>query len=118
MHFEAVKKASTLSVNNIISNIIELEYQGETLLLDDESILDQINADEEADAENEMSEYHTNLEKFQKDFEDVIKLCEGYESFSMFHYLLKTYLKEIVQVPQRMEEEDAKQAKINKLRIT
>ena len=95
-----------------------MEYQGETLLLDDESILDQINVDEEADAEKEMTEYHTNLEKFQKDFEDVLKVCEGYESYSMFHYLLKTYLKELVQVPPRMEEEDAKQAKINKLKIT
>lgn len=95
-----------------------MEYQGETLLLDDESILDQINVDEEADAEKEMAEYHTNLEKFQKDFEEVLKVCEGYEAYSMFHYLLKTYLKEIVQVPPRMEEEDAKQAKINKLRIT
>ena len=59
-------------MNNIISNLVELEYQGETLLLDDERILDQINADEEADAENEMTEYHANLDKFQKDFEDVI----------------------------------------------
>ena len=38
-----------------------MEYQGETLLLDDESILDQINVDEEADAEKEMAEYQTSL---------------------------------------------------------
>lgn len=64
VHFEAVKKASTSSVNNIISNLIELDYEGETLILEDESILDQINADEEADAEKQVKEYNSHLQIF------------------------------------------------------
>ena len=38
----------------------------------------------------------------------------------MFHYMLKNNIKELVQVPPRMDEneEDVKQTKINKLRIT
>ena len=118
MHFEAVKRASRKSVNNIISNLVDLEYQGNGLLLDDSEILAQINAHEEADAEKEMNEYNSQLEKFTSDFEDIIKVCEGYESCSMFHYLLKIYLKEIVQIPPKMEQEDAKQSRINKLKIT
>jgi hypothetical protein len=62
-----------------------LEVESDILLLDDDSILEQITYDEEADAEKEMEEYHKLLEKFQKDFDDIINLCEGYETYSMFH---------------------------------
>ena len=118
VHFEAIKKASIKSVNNIISNVIDLEVESNGPLLEDQSVLEQITVDEEADAEKDMDEYHKLLEKFQKDFGDIIKVCEGYEAYSMFHYMLKIYLKEIVQLPPKMEEGDAKQVKINRLKIT
>jgi len=36
----------------------------------------------------------------------------------MYHCLLRFYLKKDIQIPPKMEEEDAKQVEINKLKLT
>jgi hypothetical protein len=119
MHFEAVKKASTKSVNKFMSNLIDLEVDsGERLLLEDEGVLHHITYDGEADVQKEMEEYQNLLDKFQKDYNDIVNVCEGYETYSMYHYLLKITIKEIVKIPPKLEREDLNQVKINTLKLT
>lgn len=55
-----------------------MDVKSKSLLLDDQKVLDRIEADEEADPANETVAYHAALEKFEKDFEDIIKVCEGF----------------------------------------
>jgi hypothetical protein len=93
VHFESVKKASVKSVNIVISNLIESDIECNGPLLDNQSVLDNITVDEATNIPKELDEYNQMQAKLESDFSDIIKICEGYEANSMFHFLLKFYLK-------------------------
>jgi len=87
-------------------------------LLDDESILSQIEIAEDFDIESEVTACNESLDKFNNDFEQIMQICEAYEQYSMYHFILKSYLKNEVKVGEKLtSDDDAKKITIAKFKI-
>ena len=66
----------------------------------------------------ELQEYNQLQAILESDFSDFLKICEGYEANSMYHYFLRFYMKKLIEIPPKLEKEDGKQIRINRLKLT